>query len=59
MYDRLEKGWMAICLLAAGLIALGALLAFAFTGERPLLGRLMGRSSRIVSEEPVPSSGDT
>ncbi|KAF8167837.1 MFS general substrate transporter [Crassisporium funariophilum] len=43
MYDRLNRGWMALCLLATGLLAVSLLLAVGFVGSDPLLRRLMTR----------------
>jgi len=61
MYDRLDQGWLAVSLFAAGLMATAAAVAVAFIGKRPLLGRLLeGLRNRAVavSTEQAASSED-
>ncbi|TRM62992.1 major facilitator superfamily domain-containing protein [Schizophyllum amplum] len=41
MYDHLQRGWMAVCLLAMGLTVMSLVLAFCYTGDRPLGARLL------------------
>ncbi|KAJ7693534.1 MFS general substrate transporter [Mycena rosella] len=43
MYAHLNEGWMAINLLSAGLLFVCLVLAFCYTGDDPLLGKLMRR----------------
>ncbi|KIM84636.1 hypothetical protein PILCRDRAFT_6257 [Piloderma croceum F 1598] len=40
VYEHTKHGWTAICLLAAGLLALCLLLSFGYTGADPLAARL-------------------
>ncbi|XP_006454567.1 hypothetical protein AGABI2DRAFT_214792, partial [Agaricus bisporus var. bisporus H97] len=39
MYDHISQGWFAICMFDLAMLLLSVLLAFPFTGERPLLKR--------------------
>ncbi|KAF8973801.1 major facilitator superfamily domain-containing protein [Flammula alnicola] len=43
IYDHLRRGWMALCLLATGLLAFCFVLAICFVGNDPLLHRLLRR----------------
>ncbi|CAL1696710.1 unnamed protein product [Somion occarium] len=43
IYDHVKRGWLAICLLAVGLFLLGSALTISFTGDRPLLSRIVTR----------------
>ncbi|KAJ6626926.1 major facilitator superfamily domain-containing protein [Mycena sp. CBHHK59/15] len=43
MYDHLERGWLAITLLASGLLVLTLVLAFCYTGDDPMLAKLTSR----------------
>ncbi|ETW87640.1 major facilitator superfamily, partial [Heterobasidion irregulare TC 32-1] len=40
IYEHAKKGWMVLSLLDVGILSLAIILAFSFTGERPLLSRL-------------------
>lgn len=37
MYDHIYKGWLAICLLAVGLLGLCVIVAFFYVGEEPIV----------------------
>ncbi|TRM57206.1 major facilitator superfamily domain-containing protein [Schizophyllum amplum] len=50
MYDHLQRGWMAVCLLAMGLTVMSLALAFCYTGDRPLGARLLGVMKRRERE---------
>lgn len=52
MYDNLARGWLAICLLVAGLLALGVLVALMFVGERPVVTRILHRRSLEPAIQP-------
>ncbi|KIK70387.1 hypothetical protein GYMLUDRAFT_89423 [Collybiopsis luxurians FD-317 M1] len=41
MYDHITQGWMALCLLAIGLLGLGFILTFFYIGEKPVFRQLM------------------
>ena len=43
MYDNLNRGWLALVLLAAGMMAFGMVVSFCFTGDRPFFDRILGR----------------
>ncbi|KAK0457110.1 MFS general substrate transporter [Desarmillaria tabescens] len=36
MYDHIHKGWLAICLLATGLLGLSVVVAFFYVGDKPI-----------------------
>ncbi|KAK0200813.1 major facilitator superfamily domain-containing protein [Desarmillaria ectypa] len=36
MYDHISKGWLAICLLATGLLGLSVVVAFFYVGDKPV-----------------------
>lgn len=42
MYDHIQKGWFAICILGAVMLFTTVLLAVPYTGDKPLLVRLRG-----------------
>ncbi|KDR85264.1 hypothetical protein GALMADRAFT_52881 [Galerina marginata CBS 339.88] len=46
IYDHIGRGWMALCLLAIGSVALSLILAICFVGADPLLHRLRRRFHR-------------
>lgn len=41
VYEHLSRGWLALCLLATGLVAVCTLGAFCYLGADPLLQRLI------------------
>jgi len=41
MYDHLQRGWMAICVLSVGMVGLSVILSICYTGDRPLIKRLL------------------
>ncbi|KDQ54891.1 hypothetical protein JAAARDRAFT_38007 [Jaapia argillacea MUCL 33604] len=43
LYDRLRHGWLAVCVFATAFMGVSTLFAFCYSGERPLLRRLIGR----------------
>jgi hypothetical protein len=43
IYDNVNKGWMAICILTIGILLLDFMLSFAFIGNQPLLKRLIAK----------------
>ncbi|KAI0078476.1 MFS general substrate transporter [Panus rudis PR-1116 ss-1] len=47
IYDHIHKGWMAICLIAIGLVILCSLLSICFTGNKPVLKRFLDRDSHV------------
>lgn len=51
MYEHIKRGWMALNLLAVGLLAFAALSTFIYTGERPLLTRLISKIRSSSLEE--------
>ncbi|KAF8665112.1 hypothetical protein AX16_000579 [Volvariella volvacea WC 439] len=58
MFDNLDRGWMAQCLLAIGLLAGSAVLGFFFIGPDPLWHRLlrslnMSKSGNAVTPTPI------
>ena len=42
IYDNIDNAWMVISLMAVGLLGVCLLLSILFTGERPLLQRVLG-----------------
>jgi len=40
IYDHVKRGWMALCLMAVGLLVVSALLSFFFLGSEPLARRV-------------------
>ncbi|KAJ3506089.1 hypothetical protein NLJ89_g7065 [Agrocybe chaxingu] len=50
MYDHIQRGWMALCLLAAGLLIICLGLALFFVGSNPFYYRLRGLSLVKKSE---------
>ncbi|KXN87562.1 hypothetical protein AN958_08496 [Leucoagaricus sp. SymC.cos] len=40
MYDHIQKGWLATCILGAALLFVAVLLTIPYTGDKPLLTRL-------------------
>jgi len=58
IYDRVEQGWMVLCLLSAGLLTVCFCLSFGFVGTDPLLSRLLRRiRSRKDNAEDTASVG--
>ncbi|KII94400.1 hypothetical protein PLICRDRAFT_154030 [Plicaturopsis crispa FD-325 SS-3] len=54
MYDHIERGWLAICLLCLGVLAIGMILSFFFVGEVPLFKRFLGlrrKNTQTTSED--------
>ncbi|TFK57595.1 MFS general substrate transporter [Heliocybe sulcata] len=41
IYDHTSRGWLAVCVLAAGLVLISAVLGFIYTGETSLLKRIL------------------
>ncbi|KIY45220.1 MFS general substrate transporter [Fistulina hepatica ATCC 64428] len=46
MYDRMARGWMALCFLATGLVVFVMSIVLCYIGERPLLSRLITRITK-------------
>lgn len=46
LYDRVQQGWMVLCLLSAGLLTVCLFLTFCYFGTDPLLSRLQRRIRR-------------
>ncbi|KAF9454971.1 MFS general substrate transporter [Macrolepiota fuliginosa MF-IS2] len=49
MYDHIQNGWFAICVLGAALLFVSVLLAIPYTGDKPLLVRARDVLRRRVS----------
>ncbi|KAF4623451.1 hypothetical protein D9613_002041 [Agrocybe pediades] len=52
LFDHLRRGWLALCLLAAGLLTVCLILAFCFVGSNPILRRLRDRKIQDAHLEP-------
>lgn len=46
MYERIEKGWLAGNILNMGLVTVSIVIALKYTGNRPLMGRILERLGR-------------
>ncbi|KAK7468483.1 hypothetical protein VKT23_002990 [Stygiomarasmius scandens] len=41
IFDHVRRGWMVICLLSVGLVALGMVMSFIYTGDEPIAKQLV------------------
>ncbi|KAF5338417.1 hypothetical protein D9758_012225 [Tetrapyrgos nigripes] len=49
VYDNSRRGWMIICILSAGLVAVGMVVSSIYTGEEPVVKRLLRAMKRDKS----------
>jgi MFS family permease len=56
MYDHINKGWMAICLLSVGMITLAILITFFSTGNVPLAAKLRRLRAKKADKEATSTS---
>jgi DHA1 family solute carrier family 18 vesicular amine transporter 1/2 len=56
MYDHINKGWMAICLLSVGMITLAILITFFSTGNVPLAAKLRRLRAKKADKEAASTS---
>lgn len=58
MYEHLPNGWFAYNIMALGLLFTSAIIASIYTGDRPLMSRLIARFRRGSRAHSVGSDGD-